>query len=142
MGRARIQDPLMKHKFNVSLPGLPNTMGFAKVSGLKREINVVEYNEGGYNATHKLPGREKTDKITLERGMYADTSLENMIKKSLTDANFRQTMIIEQKDSTGKTVRTWKLAEAWVSSWEGSEFDAGSDDVAIEKITVEFEYYL
>ena len=49
MARARANDPLLKHRFLVSIPGLPNGMGFTKVSGLKKEIGVVEYNEGGYS---------------------------------------------------------------------------------------------
>lgn len=142
MARARANDPLLKHRFLVSIPGLPNGMGFTKVSGLKKEIGVVEYNEGGYSYTHKLAGKEKTEAITLERGMFKSTEMEALFKKSLSDPNFRTTVTITLQDSTGKAQRSWKLAEAWVSAWEGSDFDAGAEDVAIEKITIEFEYYL
>ena len=37
-------------------------MGFQKVSGLTREIGVVEYDEGGYSYTHKLTGKEKAER--------------------------------------------------------------------------------
>ena len=60
----------------------------------------------------------------------------------LTDSNLRNTVIIEILDRFGNTKRTYKLAEAWVSKWEGSDLDASSDDVAIEKLTVQFEYFL
>lgn len=142
MARSRVNDPLQKHKFTVSIPGLPSGMGFQKVSGLKRELGVVEYNEGGYSYTHKLVGREKVEPITLERGMFAGKEFETLYRKSLSDANFRTTVTINLMDSNGKVKRTWNLAEAWVSSWEGTDFDADSEDVAIEKITVEFEYYM
>lgn len=142
MARSRVNDPLLKHKYLVSIPGLPSGMGFSKVSGLKRELGVVEYNEGGYNATHKLVGREKVEPVTLERGMFKDTDFETLYKKSLSDPNFRTTVTITLQDNQGKAQRTWKLAEAWVSVWEGTDFDASSEDVAIEKLTIEFEYYL
>lgn len=142
MARARVNDPLLKHKYLVSVPGLPSGMGFSKVSGLKREIGVVEYNEGGYSTTHKLVGREKVEPITLERGMFKSADFETLYKKSLSDPNFRTTVTVTLQDNQGKAQRTWKLAEAWVSSWEGTDFDASSEDVAIEKITIEFEYYL
>lgn len=142
MARTRVNDPLLKHKYIVSVPGLPSGMGFSKVSNLKREIGVVEYNEGGYSSTHKLVGKEKVEAITLERGMFASTEFETLYKKSLSDPNFRTTVTISLQDSEGKIQRTWKLAEAWVSAWEGTDFDASSEDVAIEKITIEFEYYL
>ena len=60
----------------------------------------------------------------------------------LTDSNLRNTVIIEILDRFGNAKRTYKLAEAWVSKWEGSDLDASSDDVAIEKLTVQFEYFL
>lgn len=142
MARARVNDPVLKHRYLVSIPGLPSGMGFSKVSNLKREIGVVEYNEGGYTSTHKLTGKEKVEPITLERGMFSSADMETIYKKSLSNANYRTTVTVTLLDNDGKAVRTWKLAEAWVSSWEGTDFDASSEDVAIEKITIEFEYYL
>lgn len=142
MARTRVNDPLKKYKYLVTIPGLPSGIGFSKVSGLKREVGVVEYNEGGYSHTHKLAGREKTSNITLERGMFASAEFESLFKKSLTNEDYRTTVTIVLQDDNGKAKRTWKLAEAWCSAWEGSDFDASSEDVAIEKITLEFEYYL
>lgn len=142
MARSVVNDPLQKFKYVVSIPGLPNGMGFNKVSALKRELGTVEYTEGGYSHTHKLVGRETVEAVTLERGMFASKDLENLYLKSLNDPNFRTTVTITLQDRFGKAQRTWKLAEAWVKSWEGSDFDSSSEDVAIEKVVVEFEYYL
>ena len=71
--RTSSEDPLQQFKFRVTIPGLPTTIGFQKVSGLTKEVGVVEYDESGYNYTHKLPGKNKVGEVTLERGMYADT---------------------------------------------------------------------
>ena len=140
--RTIANDPLQKFMFRVTIPGLPTGLGFQKVGGLTREVGVVEYLEGLYQYTHKLPGREKVGEVTLERGSYATKELEAQYKKVLTDSNLRNTVIIEILDRFGNTKRTYKLAEAWVSKWEGSDLDASSDDVAIEKLTVQFEYFL
>lgn len=142
MARSRANDPLLKHKYLVSIPGLPNGMGFSKVSNLKKELGVVEYREGGYDHTHKLVGKEKVEAITLERGMFKGTEFEALYKQALSDPDYRTTVTITLQDNLGEAHRTWKLAEAWVSTWEGTDFDASSEDVAIEKITIEFEYYL
>lgn len=142
MARTMTNDPLLKYKFRVSIPGLPAAMGFNKVSGLKREVETVEYNEGGYDYVHKIPGRETVEAVTLERGIYAgDNELYNLYRKTLTDANFRTTVTIELLDKTGNVQKTWKLAEAWAKTWEGTDFDSTSNDVAIEKLTFEFEYF-
>lgn len=142
MARTYANDPLQMFRFRVSMPGLPAGMGFQKVSGLSREIGVVEYDEGGYSHTHKLTGKEQGGEVTLEKGMFANTDLEDIYKRSLNRPDYRTTVIIEQLDKFGKVARSWTLAEAWVSRWEGSELDATSEDVAIESITIQFEYYL
>lgn len=142
MARTYANDPLQMFRFRVSMPGLPAGMGFQKVSGLTREIGVVEYDEGGYSHTHKLTGKEQGGEVTLEKGMFANTDLEEVYKRSLNNPDYRTTVIIEQLDKFGKVARSWTLAEAWVSRWEGSELDATSEDVAIESITIQFEYYL
>lgn len=140
--RTIANDPLQKFMFRVTIPGLPTGLGFQKVGGLTREVGVVEYLEGLYQYTHKLPGREKVGEVTLERGSYATKELEALYKKVLTDPEIRNTVIIEILDRFGEAKRTYKLAEAWVSKWEGSDLDATSDDVAIEKLTLQFEYFL
>ena len=140
--RTAILDPLQKFKFRLIVPGLPAGIGFQKVSGLTHEVGVAEYEEGGYAYTHKLPGRPSVSEVTAERGSYADISFQNMLKQTLTNPAFRTTVIFEQLDRYGAVVRTYNLAEAWVSKWEGSDADASSDDVAIEKLTIQFEYFL
>lgn len=139
--RTVTSDPLQKFKFRVTLPGYPS-MGFQKCSGLSDEATSTEYDEGGFDFTHKLPGRRKVGDVTLERGAYSDISFQHLIQEALTDPNMRNTIVIEHLDRFGNVARTYKLAEAWVSKWEGSDLDASSDDVAIEKLTIIFEYFL
>lgn len=140
--RTTSEDPLQKFKFRVTVPGLPSGIGFQKCSGLSLEVGVTEYEEGGYSYTHKLPGKVKVGEVTLERGAYADTSFADLIKSTMMNEDMRNTIIISLCDRFGNAQRTWKLAEAWVSKWEGSDLDATSEDVAIEKITIQHEYFL
>lgn len=142
MSRARVSDPLQKFKFTVTIPGLPSGFGFNKMSGIKRDTGVVEYNEGGYPHTIKLPGKEKVEAVTLEKGMLLGKELENLYKKTLTNPNYRFTCTVIQNDTSGAIARKWTLAECWVSAWEGSDLDATSEDVAIEKIVIQYEYII
>lgn len=139
--RTSSEDPLQKYKFRVSIPGVPSQIGFQKVSGLSEEVNVVEYDESAYAYTHKLPGKAKFGEVTMERGMFSDNSMLEQLKV-IQNPEFRTTIIIQLMDRFGGVQRTWKLAEAWISKWEGSDLDATSDDVAIETITVQYEYML
>ena len=142
MSRTVSADPIQKFKFRLTIPGLPSGIGFQKVSGLSEEVGVTEYEEGGYDYAHKLPGRAKVGEVTAERGEYADVSLHELLKETLTNPSMRNTIILEKLNRYGETARTYKLAEAWVSKWEGGDSDASSDDVAIEKITIQFEHFL
>ena len=139
--RTSSEDPLQKFKFRVTIPGIPSQIGFQKVSGLSKEINVVEYDESAFEYTHKLPGKTKFGEVTMERGMFSDSSMLDQMKV-IQNPDYRTTMIVQLMDRFGNVQRTWKLAEAWISKWEGSDLDATSDDVAIETITVQYEYML
>jgi phage tail-like protein len=140
--RSTTVDPATKAKFRVSIPGLPTSIGFQKCSGLSLEVGVSEYEESGFENTHKLVGRQKVEAVTLERGVYADTDMMALVKSAMTNPDIRNTIIIEHLTPTGVVARKYQLAEAWVSKWEGSDLDASSDDAAIEKITIQFEYYM
>ena len=139
--RTSSEDPLQKFKFRVTIPGIPSQIGFQKVSGLSKEVNVVEYDESAFEYTHKLPGKTKFGEVTMERGMFYDSSMLDQMKV-IQNPDYRTTMIVQLMDRFGNVQRTWKLAEAWISKWEGSDLDATSDDVAIETITVQYEYML
>ena len=136
-------DPLQSFMFKVSIPGLPTGVGFQKIGGLSREVEVVEYLENMYQHTHKLPGRESVSEVTFERGMYADDYLQTLYEKVFTNKkNVRNTVVIQITDRFGKIRREFKCAEAWFSKYECADLDATSSDVIIETMTMVFEYFL
>ncbi len=139
MARTVKDDPLMKFKYRVSIPSLNAQMGFNKVSGMKFSTEVTDYDEGGFDHTHKLPGKSKVENVTFERGM-TNSEVYNLCKKVLTDPNIRNSITIEVMDRYGNAVVTRYLHEAWACEWEGPDLDASSNDVAIEKITFAYEY--
>ena len=61
-------DPYKNFKFRVKWDGR-YVAGVSKVSALKRTTEMVEHREGGDPSTsHKSPGRNKFEAVTLERG--------------------------------------------------------------------------
>ena len=140
--RTAEQDPLQSFMFRVSIPGLPTGMGFQKVAGLSREVAVVEYLENMYSHAHKLPGRESVGEITFERGMYADNNLQNVYESVINNKLTRKTVVIQICDRFGNIRREFQLAECWFSKYEIGDLDATSDDVIIETLTMQYEYFL
>ena len=135
-------DPLQSYMFKVQISGLPTGVGFQKVGGLSREVAVVEYLENMYSHTHKLPGRESVGEITFERGMYADDYLQTAYESIFKSTTKRSTVVIQVCDRFGNVRREFQLAECWFSKYECGDLDATSDDVIIETLTMQFEYFL
>lgn len=142
MARTMESDPLQSFMFKVKINGLPTGVGFQKVSGISREVAVVEYLENMYDHTHKLPGRESVSEITFERGMYKDTHLQGLYTKIFNNKKARSTVVLQICDRFGKVRREFQMAECWFSKYEVGDLDATSDDVIIETLTMQFEYFL
>lgn len=136
------EDPLQAFMFRVQLSGMSGELGFTKVGGLSREVDVVEYFENMYEHAHKLPGREKVGDITFEKGMFADTTFVREYEKVLgADKNeCRHEVVINIMNRFSEIKRTFTLYEAWFSKYEIGDLDGSSNDVIIETLTVVFEY--
>lgn len=142
MARSCASDPLQKYKFRISITGISSEMGFQKCSAIKRQVSTTKYMESGYDSEHKLPGRQTVDDVTLEKGMFANKDFENLFLKSLNDDECRFTMTISLCDKHGTPKRSWTLAECLCTAWESSDMDSSSEDVAVEKLTVAYEYLI
>ena len=142
MARTSAEDPLRGYKFRISIPGLPSSCGFKKIGGLKDEMGVIEYDEGGYDHTHKLKGKAKGGQLTCEKGMFPSKQVEEVFRNSLASDDDRCTIVVALLDAKGNVARDWKLAECWCSAWEAGDLDASSEDVLVETITIQYEYFL
>lgn len=143
-------DPYKSFKFEVEIMGQNMTFtkaGFQKVTGLNMSTEVVEYREGGDSDTvSKTPGLTKFDPITLDRGMSDDADMWNWSMKvfdynsvNQTNAKFRTNMKIKLKDREGNIVKIWAVPNCWVSEYKTGEFDAQSNNIMIETMTVQHE---
>ena len=137
MARALTTDPTQQFRFTVEVDGIV-TGGFSKVSGLETELEVVEYREGGYTSTRKLPGIEKTGTATFERGAFSDIYLYQWFAQA-SKPDFRRDITVTERDRLGNPRRRWILSDAWVSKLAAPELDANSSEVAVESVEVQYE---
>ena len=143
-------DPYKNFKFRIRWDG-HYVAGLSKCSALKRTTEVVEHREGGDPSTsHKSPGRNKFEAITLERGVTHDTDFEAWANKvwnfgsglgaevSLRD--FRKVVIIDVYNEAGQLALSYKVYRAWVSEFQAlPDLDANANAVAIQHIKLENE---
>jgi len=131
------KDPYKNFNFLVEIDGITQA-GFSECSGLRLEVDVVEYREGGESssAVRKLPGRAKVGDITLKRGITASNQLQAWIESTAKGVTTRKNGVIVLLDDERKPVVRWKFFSAFPRKWEGPVLDAKGSDVAIETLTL------
>ena len=143
-------DPYKNFKFRVKWDG-QYVAGISKVGSLKRSTEVVEHRAGGDPSTsHKSPGRNKFEGITLERGLTQDMAFHDWaglvwnygsaLGSEVSLANFRKDLYLEVYNEAGQLVMAYKIYRCWVSEYQAlPDLDANANAIAIEHIKLENE---
>ena len=123
----------------VTFDGMP-TAFFRSVSGLSMEIEVVEFREGGESgAVHKIPGRVKYPNIVLKQGFAGASDLQKWAFRIAAGQFEHKNATIVISDQRSQVVARYTLTNAWPTKWSAPDFDATSNDVAIETIEIAHE---
>lgn len=129
-----------KFRFKVEIDGL-TVAHFQSVSGLSHEIEVLSHPEGGVNdRLHKLPGQGSYPNITLKMG-YVDRALESWhqdFSRSPGKVGRKNGSII-LLDDANMEVKRWNFRRAWPVKWEGPDFDASQNQIAVESVEIAHE---
>jgi phage tail-like protein len=135
---AQRNDPYKAFNFLVEIDGLPMA-SFSEATGLESETAVIEYRTGDEYLTRKLPGLTRFANIVLRRGITQDRGLWDW-RQSIVDGNLdRRNGMIKVLDDQRNEVLRWNFRNGWICKWEGSAFDAKSNEVAIETIEIAHE---
>ena len=143
-------DPYKNFRFLVYFGDATDPVaGVAKVTGLKRTTEVIDYKEGGNAITLKGLGRTSYEPITLERGVTHDDSFESWAnaaqelekgEPATSLSNLRRSVRIVLQNEAGQPVQQYNVHRCWVSEFQAlPELDAGGNAVAIEHIKLENE---
>lgn len=132
--------PLPVFHFQVQWGG--TNLGFAEVSGLNIETQLIEYRDGlspEYSSI-KMPGIPKYGNITLKRGILpADNEFYEWLNTTKLNKVERRDLIISLFNENHEPVMTWKAANAFPVKIEGPGLKATGNEVAIESIEIAHE---
>ena len=129
-------DPFKNFNFLVEIDGIAHA-GFSECTGLRLEVDVIEYREGGESSSvRKLPGRAKVGDITLKRGITISKELHEWVESVRNGVANRKNGAIVLLDDDRKPVVRWRFVNAFPRKWEGPNLDAKGSDVAIETLTL------
>jgi len=140
MATGELKDPYGNFNFHVEIDGISRA-AFQECSGFDSTVDVIEHREGGENATlRKLPGMTKYSNISLKWGMTDDMELYNWHKKISIDGDIeRKNGSIVVLNKKGDEVARWNFSRAWPTKYDGPDFNAEGNDVAIETLELAHE---
>jgi phage tail-like protein len=132
-------DPYGNFNFLVEIDGITRA-AFHEVSGFDSTIDVIEHREGGDNTTvRKLPGMTKHSNIVLKWGLADDADLYNWHRDAVNGKVQRRNGSIVLLDRQGQERMRWNFVNAWPSKWDGPDFNAEGNDIAIETLELAHE---
>jgi len=132
-------DPYKNFRFLVEIDGIVQA-GFSECSGFGSNVEVIEYREGGDAATvRKLPGKVSYPDITLKWGVTDSRELYDWHLAAVNGQIQRKNGSIILQDDIGQEKLRWNFFSAWPSKWDGTDFNAKGNDVAIDTLTVSCE---
>jgi phage tail-like protein len=139
MATGKRVDPYRNFSFLVEIDGITQA-GFSDCSGFGASTDPVEYREGGETKTvRKLPGLTKYTNITLKWGLTDSKELYNWYRDVVNGKIERKSGSIILLDLEGNEKVRWNFFEAWPTKWDGPDFTAKGNDVAIETLELVHE---
>jgi phage tail-like protein len=130
-------DPLRNFRFRVEIEGIP-IMGFNEAAMAEVTTDVID-DRVGTDPTHvrKLPGLTKYGNITLKYGMTTDSKKlydwHKAILAGQIQKNRKQVTIVVQ-DESGADKARFVVSQAWPMKYDGADYDAKGNAVAIETL--------
>ena len=134
--------------------------GFTSVTGLAINTQPIPYREGGYNTTiHQIPGMTTFSPVTLQRGTLTTNTQGLIWMRQLFAAaagegtnaagNFRCNVDIyvldhpaikdESDDIVTSAKMHFKLHNAWITTLQYSDLNAGDQNILFEQMTLVHE---
>lgn len=116
--------------------------GFQEISALGMEVGVAEYRYGNHalNNTLKVTGLGKSADVTLKRGVMGSDTVYKWFNSIRNGINDMRTVRIElRNEENSDTVQAWKLNNARVIKFTAGPFNAKSNEIAMEELTLSFE---
>lgn len=137
-----------KWKFIVEIDGF-GSAGFQSCSELASEFADIDYSEGGAMIPDKQPGRLTVEDITLSRGATQDLDMYTWHRQvgdaasnaGLVTPEFKRNLTIVQQDRDGRTLRRWRVFNAYPKRFVAGDWDNEADENVIESMVLRIDRY-
>lgn len=129
--------PLPKFHFSVNWGG--SKIAFTEVSGLNRDMDVIEHRVGSSPEffKKKMPGLQKTSNITFKRGVFInDNEFFEWYNTVALNTVERRDITISLLDENHEPRVVWKVKDCFIVSLKSTDLKAEANEAAIDTIEV------
>ncbi|MEO1032094.1 phage tail protein [Winogradskyella sp.] len=129
--------PLPKFHFRVEWGG--TRIGFSEVSGLNKEVEVLEYREGSSPEyfKHKMPGMHKLSNITLKRGVFHnDNEFYDWYNTVAMNTVEKRDITISLLNENHEPAIVWKVKDCFIVSLKCTDLKADENANAIDTVEI------
>jgi len=129
----------------IATGGLTDT-SFQEVSGINAEVETEPFTEGGENRyVYQLPKAVKHPQLELKRGIAKMSSPLVLWCRSVFEGGFiapivPMPLMVSLLNENGMPCRVWTFANAYPVKWDVESFVSTKNEVAIEKIVLNYNY--
>lgn len=130
-----VQYPIPTYRFVVILGD--EQVPFTSASGLDITYDTIEYRDGTGN-WYKMPGQRQAITITLSKGVFpGKNALYEWINSIQLNQVEKKDIIISLTNDAGTEVLiSWTVTNAFPTSLTSPSFDAGSNEIAVQQLTL------
>ena len=119
--------------------GNNDAIAFSEVSGLSIEYETITYKDGlSYKEGNKyMPGLMSPVNLTLQKGIVkADSFLFDWIATVRLHTVDKRDVRIDLLNENGEPTVSWKVSDAFPTKLDAPSFNASSNEVAIESLSL------
>lgn len=127
--------PLPKFHFSVQWGG--SKIAFTEVSGLNKEMDILEHRVGSSPEffKRKMPGLQKLGNITLKRGVFInDNEFYDWYNTVALNTVERRDLTISLLDENHEPKVVWKVKECFIVSLKCTDLKAEANEIAIDTV--------
>ncbi len=127
--------PIPTYRFVVSVG--EEKMAFNGASGLDLGVETIEYKDG-VGGWFQMPGQRQALNITLKRGVVKGQKqfYEWINSITLNQVEKKDISISLTNDAGSELLVTWNVSNAFPTKLSAPSFDASSNEVAIEELSL------
>jgi|SRR5690606_20748424 len=128
--------------FGIS-PKLNTDARFQSVDGLKVEVTMETYREGGENRfIHQLPVRNNFSDLVLKRGLTPHSEITAWCGEAIQNFHYKPVnLLISLLNEQHEPAFSWQVINAIPSKLEIAGLDAEQNQIVIETLTLKYQYF-